>query len=49
LAREPKAYWEQMRKAAGTMQAAQRHLIECYGISLLRRYGCHVRPGRCNC
>jgi hypothetical protein len=38
-----------MRKAAGTMAAAQKHLIGEYGISLLRRYICHVRPSRSDC
>jgi len=49
LRREPRAYWRRMRKAAGSMAAAQKHLIGCYGISLLRRYGCHVRPRRSDC
>ena len=49
LEREPRAYWHQMREALGGMAAAQKHLIGCYGLSLLRRYGCHVRPRRCDC
>jgi len=49
LAREPQAYWEQMRQAAGTMEAAQSHLIGCYGISLLQRYDCHRRLARSDC
>jgi hypothetical protein len=39
--REPRAYWTQIRKVAGSMAAAQMYLIERYGISLLRRYRCH--------
>jgi hypothetical protein len=49
LAREPLAYWKQMGKAAGNMQAAQKHLTECFGTSLLRRYACHVKPERIHC
>jgi len=49
LEREPRSYWEQMREAAGSMAAAQKHLIGRYGISLLRCYGCHVRPRRSDC
>lgn len=49
LAREPKAYWRQMRRAADSMAAAQKHLIGRYGISLLRRYLCHRRPSRSDC
>ena len=41
LARKPRAYWRQMRQAAGSMMAAQKQLIHEYGISLLRRYACH--------
>ena len=44
LQREPGAYWRQMRQAAGNMQLAQKYLIGRYGLSLLRRYGCHRRP-----
>jgi len=49
LGREPRAYWQQMATAASGMAAAQKHLIGCYGISLLRRYGCHVPPERLHC
>jgi hypothetical protein len=49
LKRDPRAYWRQMRKAAGSMAAAQQHLIGCYGVSLLRRYPCHMRSGRSDC
>jgi hypothetical protein len=49
LEREPQSYWRQMRKAVGSMWAAQKHLIERYGIALLRRYGCHVLPRRFDC
>lgn len=49
LAREPKAYWEQMAKAAGNMQAAQKHLTDRFGVSLLRRYRCHAKPERVFC
>ncbi len=49
LKREPRAYWAQMRRAVGSMWAAQKHLIGCYGISLLRRYACHERPRRSDC
>lgn len=41
LEREPRHYWRQIRAAAGNIAAAQRDLIERYGISLLRRYVCH--------
>lgn len=47
--REPRAYWERMREAAGSLAAGQKHLIGCYGISLLRRYLCHKRPRRSDC
>ena len=49
LAREPKAYWKQMGGTAGNMPAAQKHLTECFGVSLLRRYACHVKPERIFC
>jgi len=49
LKREPRGYWEQMRKAVGNMGAAQKHLIGRYGLSLLRRYLCHRRPRRSDC
>ena len=49
LAREPRAYWKQMDKAAGDMQGAQKHLTGCYGASLLRRYLCHEKPERIYC
>jgi hypothetical protein len=49
LAREPKAYWQQMGTEAGNMQMAQKHLIGGYGISLLRRYACHAKPERVYC
>jgi len=44
IVREPRAYWEKMRKSAGSMAAAQVQLIGRYGISLLRRYLCHALP-----
>jgi len=46
LKREPKGYWQQIRRAAGSIEAAQRDLVGRYGISLLRRYACHERPRR---
>jgi hypothetical protein len=49
LPRKPRAYWRRMRKASGSMEAAQKHLIGRYGICLLRRYLCHVRPRRSDC
>jgi hypothetical protein len=49
LKREPRAYWRQMCAAVGNMAAAQRHLIGRYGVSLLRRYACHVLPRRFDC
>jgi hypothetical protein len=49
LAREPRGYWQQMGRAAGNMQAAQRHLTGCFGASLLRRYACHKKPERIFC
>jgi len=41
LAREPQAYWQQLRRAAGSIAGAQVRLIGRYGLSLLRRYACH--------
>jgi hypothetical protein len=49
VAREPRGYWKELGKAAGSMAAAQLHLIGRYGISLLRRYGCHRAPPRSGC
>ncbi len=49
LSREPRVYWQQMGKAAGNMQAAQKHLTGCFGVSLLRRYLCHEKPDRIFC
>jgi len=49
LAREPRAYWRQMREAAGSMVKAQCYLLEHYGVSLLRRYACHRAPRRFDC
>ena len=46
---KPKAYWQQLGKTAGSMAEAQKHLIGCYGISLLRRYSCHQVPSRADC
>ena len=41
LEREPRRYWRQLREVAGSIETAQRVLVARYGISLLRRYGCH--------
>lgn len=49
LAREPRACWKQMGKAAGSIEAAQKVLTERFGISLLRRYACHEKPKRVFC
>ena len=46
LAREPQGYWRQLRVAAGSLAAAQKRLIDRYGLSLLRRYACHRVPSR---
>ena len=46
LAREPRGYWRQLRQKAGSIAGAHVHLIGGYGLSLLRRYGCHRAPTR---
>jgi hypothetical protein len=46
LAREPRKYWRQLRRAAGSMARAQVQLVSRYGLSLLRRYACHRAPAR---
>jgi hypothetical protein len=46
LAREPRAYWRQLRAAAGAMARAQVQLLNRFGLALLRRYACHRVP-RC--
>lgn len=49
LAREAIGYWEQMAKAAGNMQAAQKELTGRFGVSLFGRYLCHAKPERIFC
>lgn len=47
--REPQGYWQQLRETAGGIAGSQKYLIDRYGLSLLRRYLCHKRPGRSDC
>jgi hypothetical protein len=44
LAREPQAYWQQLRATAGSLLRAQVQLVRRFGLSLLRRYACHRAP-----
>ena len=46
LAREPRAYWQQLGTAAGSMRRAQVELVRRFGLALLRRYACHRVPAR---
>jgi hypothetical protein len=41
LARDPQAYWRQLRDVPGGLAHTQAQLVARFGLSLLRRYACH--------